>query len=76
MKKTIIGSAIMLSGTLITMGAFIAAIILFPTVGQWSGSRLIKVISVNDLGLPFIIGITLSVSGLVILVLEYFNKND
>lgn len=76
MKKTIIGSVFMLSGILATMCVIISASMLFSTVRDWNNSRLLKVIYVNELGLPFTIGIILSFIGIIMLSLEYSNKDN
>jgi len=75
-KKTIIGSVFMLSGILATMCVIISASTLFSTVRSWNDSRLLKVISVNELGLPFAVGIKLSFIGVIMLTLEYSSKNN
>lgn len=76
MKKIIIGSVLFLSGIIVSMGVLNAAVMLLPTVGSWSGSRLLTVISVKELGLPFTLGILLCLLGFVILLNEYFRKRD
>lgn len=76
MKKTIIVSVIFLSGISMSMSILLAAVFLTPTVGSWSGSRLLTVISVKELGLPFTLGILLCLLGFVILLIEYFRNRD
>ncbi len=73
MIKALIGSVCMLLGISISMYILMSSIML---VGSWSGSRLLTVISVNELGLPLTIGIILSFIGLVILTIEYFSKSE
>lgn len=85
MKKTMIGLGLMLSGVIITMSIIIASAICLPSITEWSGSKLWYAIfganlygnEVNQsllLGAPFVIGVILSVIGLVILAIEYFKK--
>lgn len=87
MKKTIIGSTIMLSGVIITVSIIIAAVLYMPYMTGWSGSRLWyaifgaksygnEIVQSLFLGAPFIIGIVLSIIGFVILSVEYFNEKD
>lgn len=87
MKKIIIGSVFMLSGIIISMGIIIAAVIYLPSINGWSGSKLWFAIFGAEaygnqvsqslfLGLPFSIGIILSITGLVILLKQYFHKED
>lgn len=87
MKKTIIGSVFMLSGIIISMSIIIAAAVYLPNITSWSGSKLWYAIFGPDkygsevvqslfLGFPFIIGFILSIIGLVILLIQYFNKED
>jgi hypothetical protein len=85
MKKIIIGSVLMLSGILISIGIIIAAAVIMPSMTGWSGSKLWFAIFGEEqlngqavqslfLGFPFILGILLSVAGFAILVIEYFKK--
>ncbi|WP_105620086.1 hypothetical protein [Vallitalea okinawensis] len=86
MKKTIIGSVIMLSGIIIDMTILIAASLYIPNITSWSGSSKLwfvifgakqygsEVVQSLFLGFPFIIGIMLTIIGLIILVVEYFDK--
>ncbi|MDF2673786.1 MAG: hypothetical protein K0R09_2051 [Clostridiales bacterium] len=87
MKKTIIGSVFMLSGVIITISIIIAGASYASSITSWSGSKLWYIIfgaqrygneAVQSLylGVPFIIGIILSIIGLVILYKEYYNKED
>ena len=76
MKKVIIGSTFLLSGIIITMCILITGVMQVPTVGSWSGSRLMTTISVIELQLPFYIGIFFCLIGLVILVIELFTNKD
>jgi hypothetical protein len=87
MKKTIIGSTIMLSGVIITIGIIITAGLYVPNITAWSGSKLwyaifgvrqygSEVVQSLFLGGPFVIGIILTIIGLIILAVEYFNKES
>ncbi len=86
MKKTIIGGIIMLSGVLTAISIILAATIYAPSITSWSGSKLwfaifgakahgSEVVQSLFLGTPFIIGILLVTTGLIILVKEYFSKD-
>ncbi|WP_313757247.1 hypothetical protein [Tissierella sp.] len=86
-KKTIIGSVIMLSGVIIGMSIIIAAAFYAPSITSWNGSKLWyaifgsrqygnEVVQSLFLGIPFIIGIILAIIGLIILTVEYSNKNN
>lgn len=85
MKKTIIGGIIMLSGVLTTLSMIITAAIYVPNITTWSGSKLwyaifgakqygSEVVQSLFLGVPFVLGLVLTVIGLIILVKEYFSK--
>lgn len=87
MKRTIIGSVFMLSGVIIDMSIIIAAVFYAQTITSWSGSRFWyaifgerqygqEVVQSMSLGFPFLVGITLTILGLIILLKEYFNKNN
>lgn len=87
MKRTLIGGFIMFGGLFITLTIILAATIYIPNMNSWSGSQLWYAIFggeqyENDeavqslfLGFPFVIGILLSILGLVILVMEYFETS-
>lgn len=83
MKKTIIGSVVMLSGVIILMSIIIAAVVYLPSITSWSGSKLWyaifdaehygnEVVQSLNLGFLFVIGILLAVVGLIILGKEYY----
>lgn len=86
MKKTIIGSVFMLSGVIISMSIILAAAVCLPSITSWCGSKLWyaifgakhygnEVAQSLNLGFPFIIGILLSIIGLIILGKEYYYAN-
>jgi hypothetical protein len=86
MKRTIIGGAFLLSGTLISLAIIIAAALYMPNITAWSGSKLWfaifgsrdmgnEVVQSLFLGFPFIVGLILFLLGFVILSVEYF-KNE
>ncbi len=76
----------MLSGIIIDMTILIAASLYIPNITSWSGSSKLwfvifgakqygsEVVQSLFLGFPFIIGIMLTIIGLIILVVEYFDK--
>ncbi|WP_339293175.1 hypothetical protein MKY48_13690 [Paenibacillus sp. FSL W8-0187] len=87
MKKTIIGGILTLTGTIITLCIIIAAAMVVPSVTSWSGSKLWFMIfgakqygnDVVDslfLGFPFVIGMLLFLSGLIVLGIEYFKSEN
>jgi glucose-6-phosphate-specific signal transduction histidine kinase len=86
MKKTIIGSVFMITGMIITLSLIITASLYVPTITEWRGTKLWFVIfgskcmgsSVQSLccGTPFVIGMILFITGFIILVVEYFNKEN
>lgn len=85
MKRTIIGSVIMITGAIITLSLVIIAVPYASKITEWRGSKLwFTIFGAKDLansqslsmGLPFTIGIILFIIGLIILVMEYFNKDD
>lgn len=86
MKRTVIGCFIMLGGLFITLTIIVVAALYIPNMNSWSGSKLWYAIfggkqygneSVDSLflGFPFVVGLLLSILGLVILVMEYFEKS-
>ncbi|WP_353097101.1 hypothetical protein [Tissierella praeacuta] len=87
MKKTIIGSVILLSGVIIDMTLIMAAAFYTPSMTAWSGLKLWYaifgakkygngVVESLFLGVPFVIGIMLIIIGLIILSVEYYNKEN
>ncbi|MYL71816.1 hypothetical protein GLW00_13195 [Halobacillus litoralis] len=84
MKRTLIGGFVMLGGLFITMTMIIAGAIYAPHMTSWSGkSKLWYAVfggrqygdeNVDSLflGFPFILGVTLTIGGLVILCFEYY----
>lgn len=86
MKRTVIGGFIMLGGLFTTLTIIVVAATYIPSMTSWSGSQLWYAIFGgkqygNDtvqslfLGFPFVVGLLLSILGLVILVMEYFDKS-
>ncbi|QOY34683.1 hypothetical protein AWH56_018415 [Anaerobacillus isosaccharinicus] len=86
MKRTVIGGFIMLGGLFTTLTIIVVAATYIPSMTRWSGSQLWYAIFGgkqygNDtvqslfLGFPFVVGLLLSILGLVILVMEYFDKS-
>ncbi|OPX83335.1 MAG: hypothetical protein A4E53_04676 [Pelotomaculum sp. PtaB.Bin104] len=75
----------MLSGVLTTLSIIIAAAIYVPSIKSWSGSKLWfaifgarqygnEAVQSLFLGVPFTIGLGLTIIGLIILTKEYFTK--
>ncbi|MFC6039533.1 hypothetical protein ACFPYN_08860 [Paenisporosarcina macmurdoensis] len=86
MKRTIIGGFIMLGGLFTTLTIILAAVTYIPSMTGWSGSQLWyaifgekqygdDVVQSLFLGFPFVVGLLMSILGLVILVMEYFDKS-
>lgn len=85
MKRTVIGSIFMTIGAIITLSLIIIAAHYVPVITEWRGSKIWFVIfGAKDLGsmaqslfvgIPFTIGLILFAVGLIILIVEYFNKN-
>jgi len=85
MKKTVIGSVIMITGAVIDLSLIIEASLYLPKMTEWSGSRLwFAIFGSRDfgdvaqslsVGVPFIIGFILFVTGLIILAKEYFSAD-
>ena len=86
MKRTVIGGFIMLGGLFTTLTKIVVASIYIPSMTSWSGSQLWyaifggkqygnEVVQSLFLGFLFVVGLLLSVLGLAILVMEYFNKS-
>lgn len=87
MKKTIIGSVMTLSGVLIVVGIIISAALFAPSITSWSGSKLwfaifgapqygSDVVQSLFLGVPFIAGLVLAGAGMIILLIEYFHREN
>jgi heme/copper-type cytochrome/quinol oxidase subunit 2 len=87
MKKTIIGGILIFTGTFISLAIILAAALFVPSITEWSGSKLWfaifgakqygnEVVQSLFLGFPFVIGIMLFVIGFMVLVVEYFKKED
>jgi hypothetical protein len=79
MKKTITGSVFMLSGVILFIGIIITGAINFPSVTQWEGNLSARLwVSITNLSLriPFILGVIFVIIGLVMLIVEYFNRNE
>ena len=86
MKRTVIGGFIMIGGLFTTLTIILVAMTYIPSMTSWSGSKLWYAIfggrqygneAVQSLflGLPFVVGLLLTILGLVILVMEYFDKS-
>ncbi|WP_318617551.1 hypothetical protein [Sporosarcina sp. YIM B06819] len=86
MKRTVIGGFIMMAGLLTTLTIILVAALYVPSINSWSGSKLWyaifgakrygnEVVDSLFLGFPFIVGLLLAILGLVILVMEYFDKS-
>ncbi|OUZ39158.1 hypothetical protein CBM15_09870 [Solibacillus kalamii] len=76
----------MLGGLFTTLTKIVVASIYIPSMTSWSGSQLWyaifggkqygnEVVQSLFLGFPFVVGLLLSVLGLAILVMEYFDKS-
>ncbi|MCI3919174.1 hypothetical protein MO973_02870 [Paenibacillus sp. TRM 82003] len=86
MKRTIIGGILLLNGTLISLSILIAAALYVPSITYWRGSKLWfaifgakdlgnEVVQSLSLGFPFVVGLVLFTLGLLVLIVEFFNKN-
>lgn len=79
MKRTVIGGFIMMGGLFTTLTIILVAMMHFPSINSWTGSKLWFVIFWNDaglsLGFPFLVGLLFTILGLAILVMEYFDKS-
>lgn len=83
MKRTVIGSVLFITGTIINLSLIITATFYVPKITQWRGSKLwFAIFGAKDLGsgvqslsvgLPFKIGLLLFIIGFIILVIEYFS---
>ena len=76
----------MFGGLFTTLTIIVVAALYIPSMSSWSGSQLWyaifggkqygdEVVESLFLGVPFVIGVLLSILGLVILVMEYFEKS-
>lgn len=85
MKKVIIGASLALFGVIIDCAIIISASVYCSSLNSWSGSKLwFAVFGVTNysneanlslnLGIPFVFGAILLLCGIVVLVIEYFNK--
>ncbi len=77
MRKTIIGSVLLLSGVISSISILITTSLCLPNVNTWRGnSKLLSAIFYSlDLGIPFVLGIALFAIGVLILGNEYFKKD-
>lgn len=83
MKRTIIGSVIMITGAIISLSLIVIATFYVPNITQWRGSKLwFAIYGAKDLGatgqslsvgVPFTVGLMLFIIGLIILAIEYFS---
>ncbi len=87
MKKIIIGSVFTLSGIIVVVGIIMAAAWFAPSITSWSGSKLwfaifgapqygSDVVQSLFLGVPFVAGVVLAGAGLLILLVEYFRRDN
>ena len=81
MKRAVIGGFIMMGGLFTTLTIMLVATTYFPSMNSWTGSKLWFVIFGEkmgaglSLGFPFVVGLLFTILGLVILVMEYFDKS-
>jgi hypothetical protein len=89
MKRTVIGGFIMIGGLFTTLTIILMAMMYMPSMTSWTGSQLWYAIfgekqyhgfgheAVQSLflGIPFVVGLLLTILGLVILAMEYFDKS-
>jgi len=89
MKRTVIGGFIMIGGIFTTLTIILMAMMYMPSMTSWTGSQLWYAIfgekrqygfgsaAVQSLflGFPFVVGLLLTILGLVILAKEYFDKS-
>lgn len=84
MKKTIIGSVLLVSGIIITMSIINSAASYASSITAWSGTSKLWFAIFGEsypgsqslsLGSHFIIGTMLCIIGLIILEVEYFKKD-
>lgn len=88
MKRTVIGGIIMLGGLMITLTIILCAAIYAPNITSWSGKSKLwfvifgapqygnEVLQSLSLGFPFIVGVIVTIIGLVILAREYFQSDS
>ncbi|WP_262173575.1 hypothetical protein [Saccharococcus sp. Marseille-Q5394] len=88
MKRTVIGGFVMIGGIFTTLTIILMAMMYMPSMTSWTGSQLWYAIfgekqyygfgneAVQSLflGFPFVVGLLLTILGLVILAMEYFDK--
>lgn len=80
MKRLLIGSVFIVLGTIIPLSILLTAAVSLPQIHQWRGSRLLYTIFSSDisgglsLGVPFIVGLALFISGFLILAIELVNS--
>jgi hypothetical protein len=84
MKRTIIGGFIMLGGLLVTLSIILAGSIYATTITAWSGKSKLwfaifgekqygnEVVQSLFLGFPFVLGLLLTILGLIFLGYEYY----
>lgn len=83
MKRTIIGTVLMITGAIISLSLIIIATFCVPNITEWRGSKLwFAIFGAKDLGatvqslsvgVPFLVGLILFIIGLIILTIEYFS---
>lgn len=83
MKRTIIGSVLMITGAIISLSLIIIATFYVSNITEWRGSKLwLAIYGAKDLGttvqslsvgIPFTVGLILFIIGLIILTIEYFS---
>lgn len=86
MKRTIIGSVLLLSGTLISLSLIIIATFYVFKINEYRGTKIWFIIfGARDLGrsaqslnigIPFVVGLILFGLGFLILLIEYFKKDQ
>ncbi|MCA0983462.1 hypothetical protein LCL89_05270 [Halobacillus yeomjeoni] len=84
MKRTVIGGLLMVSGLLTTLTIILAGSIYAAQITAWSGKSKLwyaifgerqygdEVIDSLFLGFPFVVGVIITVFGLIILLIEFF----
>ncbi|WP_112180401.1 hypothetical protein [Paraliobacillus zengyii] len=84
MKRIVIGGFIMLGGLLVTLTIILAGSIYATNITEWSGKSKLwhaifgaeqygsEVVQSLFLGFPFIVGVLLTILGLIILGQEYY----
>lgn len=78
MKKTVIGTTLLISATLADIGIMISASILATSLTEWDtvSGKLWTAITENKLLFPFILSKVLFVLAGIILLKEYFDKKQ